>query len=203
MVPIANVTAAVFAAYLKCPTKAYFTAHGETPPDTFLADTRARIWAAYKAEACHDLEMRSTDVASIDFLGVTNHPARDVANLFVDCETASYACDQSRLTRKGLLRKRAEGRCEFVPVLYSPWDKSDQSDDLLVCLGALAIGQATGGGIPPLGRVIYGGGHRGKNIRIADHVSKTREVIEAIASICQASGPPPLVLNPTSPIRAL
>jgi hypothetical protein len=28
----ANITATVFAAYLKCPTKAYLTAHGENPP---------------------------------------------------------------------------------------------------------------------------------------------------------------------------
>ena len=39
----ANITAAVFAAYLKCPTKAYLTAHGENPPDTFVADTRAHL----------------------------------------------------------------------------------------------------------------------------------------------------------------
>jgi hypothetical protein len=38
----ANITAAVFAAYLKCPTKAYLTAHGENPADTFVADTRGR-----------------------------------------------------------------------------------------------------------------------------------------------------------------
>jgi hypothetical protein len=38
-----KITAAVFAAYLKCPTKAYLTARGENPPDTFLADTRGRI----------------------------------------------------------------------------------------------------------------------------------------------------------------
>ena len=46
-----NITAAVFAAYLKCPTKAYLLVHGEDPPDTFVADTRERISIAYKARA--------------------------------------------------------------------------------------------------------------------------------------------------------
>jgi hypothetical protein len=41
-----SITAAVFAAYLNCPTKAYLTAHREKPPDTFIADTRERISAA-------------------------------------------------------------------------------------------------------------------------------------------------------------
>ena len=44
-----NTTAPIFAAYLKCPTKAYLTAHGETTPDTFVADTRGRISDAYRA----------------------------------------------------------------------------------------------------------------------------------------------------------
>jgi hypothetical protein len=51
----ANITAAVFAAYLKCPTKAYLTAHGEIPPDTFIANTCGRISAAYKASASQGL----------------------------------------------------------------------------------------------------------------------------------------------------
>lgn len=49
------------------------------------------------------------------------------------------------------------------------------------------------------GKVVYGEGYRGKTVRIADHVPKTRQVMEAIAAICQASEPPPLVLNKDCP----
>jgi predicted RecB family nuclease len=194
-----NITAAIFAAYLKCPTKAYLTARGENPPDTFLADTRERISAAYKAKVSQGLGMGLNDVGSIDLLWLANDLDRNAANLFVDCETASYTCDQPALARIGRGGKRSARRTQFVPILYSPWDKSDQSDDLLVCLGALAIGQATGGGIPPSGKVIYGHSHRGKSLRIVDHLSKTRQVIEAIASMSQAREPPPLVLNKHCP----
>jgi hypothetical protein len=45
-----NITAAVFAAYLKCPTKAYLLAHGEVAADTFVADMRRRISVACEAE---------------------------------------------------------------------------------------------------------------------------------------------------------
>jgi hypothetical protein len=71
----ANITAAVFAAYLKCPTKAYLTAHGEKPPDTFFADTRGRISAAYKGEA-----MGLTGVVPIDFLRLAGDPSRTRAH---------------------------------------------------------------------------------------------------------------------------
>jgi predicted RecB family nuclease len=195
----ANITAAVFAAYLKCPTKAYLTAHGENPPDTFVSDTRGRISAAYKAGVSKGLGTGPAAVTSIDFLRSTGDPAREAATLFVDCETASYACDRPASARIGRLTRRSQSRCDFVPILYSAWDKGDQSDDLLVCLGALAIGQATGSGIPPSGKVIYGEGHRGKTVNVADHLAKTRQVIEAIASICQAGEPPQLVLNKHCP----
>lgn len=199
MDPSANITAAVFAAYLKCPTKAYLTAHGENSPGTFVAHTRGRISAAYKARASQSLRTGLTDSVAIDFLRLARDPFRDAGTLFVDCETASYAWGQPASARIGRLARRSEGRCDFVPILYSAWDKSDQSDDLLVCLGALAIGQATGSGIPPSGKVIYGEGHRGKTVTIADHLPKTRQVIEAIASICQGREPPPLVLNKHCP----
>jgi hypothetical protein len=47
----ANITAATFAAYLNCRTKAYLTAHLEKPPDPVFAEMRNRVSAAYKALA--------------------------------------------------------------------------------------------------------------------------------------------------------
>jgi len=38
-----DITPAIFAAHLKCPTKAYLIAHGETPADTFVAYMHRRI----------------------------------------------------------------------------------------------------------------------------------------------------------------
>jgi len=140
-----------------------------------------------------------TGVVPIDFLLPAGDRAREAATLFVDCETASFACDRPAPARTGRSNGISQRGCDFVPILYSAWEKSDQSDDLLVCLGALAIEQATGTGIPQSGKVIYGEGHRGKTVRIADHLQKTRQVIAAIASTCQAREPPPLVLNKHCP----
>jgi len=45
----------------------------------------------------------------------------------------------------------------------------------------------------------YGEGHRGRTVRIVDHLPKTRQVIETIASVCQAREPPPLVFSKDCP----
>ncbi len=190
-----DITAAVFAAYLRCSTKSYLTAHGEKPPDTFVAETRGRISLAYKTRANQRFRTGLTGVVPIDFVRLANKPDREATTLFVDCETAFYACDQTTSAGGGLQINRSELRPAFVPILYSAWDKSDQSDELLVCFGALAIGQATGSRMPTSGKVVYGENHRIRTVRIADHLPKTRQVIEAIASFCRAAEPPPLILN--------
>jgi CRISPR/Cas system-associated exonuclease Cas4 (RecB family) len=189
-----NITAAVFAAYLKCPTKAYLIAHGQYSTDTFVVDMHRRISAAYKFRASRDRGAGLTGVGLIDFLRSKTDGVCELATLFVDCETALYAWDRPP-ARIGRLARRSERRSDLVPILYSASDKSDQSNDLLVCLGALAIEQATGLGIPPIGKIIYGESHRGKIVKIADHLPKTRQVIEEIASVCKAREPPPLFLN--------
>ena len=191
----ANVTAAIFAAYLKCPTKAYLTAHGEKAPDTFFADIRGRISDAYKARASQNLRMGSPGAMPIDFSQLASNPADNGVTLFVDCETALYACDHPASSRDSRRAKRSGPHHDYVPILYSALDKSDQSDDLLVCFGGLAIGLATGTQIPVSGKVIYGEAYRSKSVRIANHLQKARQVIEAITSVCHAGEPPPLILN--------
>jgi predicted RecB family nuclease len=79
-------------------------------------------------------------------------------------------------------------------VLLLPWDKLDVSDSLAVCFGALALSQATGI-LPDTGALIYGEGHRRKTVKIADHLARTRQIIEAIEASRQGQKPPPLVLN--------
>lgn len=72
----ANITTAVFAAYLKCPTKAHLTAHGENPPDTFVADTRQRVSAAYNIKAGGGV---GAGFVPIDFLQLGGDRTREVA----------------------------------------------------------------------------------------------------------------------------
>jgi predicted RecB family nuclease len=194
-----DVTASVFDAYLKCPTKAYLTARKENSPDTFFADVRGRISAAYKAMARQNLRTGSTSAVQIDFAQLASLPALCGATVYVDSGTASYACEPPASARGGRRAKGAELTRDYLPVVYWAWDKNDQTNDLIVVFGALALAQATGTKVPPIGKVIYGEGLRSKTVRIADHLPKTRQVIREIASICHASNPPPLILNKHCP----
>src|SRR5215469_841135 len=192
------ITAAGFAAYLRCPTESYLTLQGEKRPDSFFDEIRARIAVAYKARANQSVRAKLRGAELIEFAQLSQEPANDIATRFVDCECTVLACNQrmsAGLHPKGNRRLRPE----CVSTLYSAWDRSDAPDNLLVCFGALAIVQTTGGKFAVTGKVIRGEGYRIKAVRFADHLAKTLEIIKAIDSLCKASDPPAPVLNKHCP----
>ena len=71
-----DITAAVFAAYMKCPTKAYLQAHAEKPPDPFFADIGAKISTACKVKA--------GSIPSIHFSELADLSCTETYTAFVD-----------------------------------------------------------------------------------------------------------------------
>jgi hypothetical protein len=103
------ITAATFAAYLKCPTKALLLARGEKPADTFFADITANISKAYKAN------LRIT--LSINFCELASHSHAETTATFVDSESAFYAPDVAAAIEGGRRAKRPKPCNDYVPVL--------------------------------------------------------------------------------------
>src|SRR3954452_21044974 len=146
-----TISATIFAAYLRCPTKAHHFARGERPPGTFFTDMLDRISTAYRTAACDRLGASVADFQSVGRLTSTAKPTSDRAVVFVDCETASYALDIATHARSDYKTRRREPSPDYVPVLFSAWEQSGRFDDLLVCFGALAVQQATGRKVPSIG----------------------------------------------------
>jgi hypothetical protein len=133
---------AIFAAFLKCPTKAHLLAIGEPAPATYFTDIEARISSMYKSAVTRTL-LAVTGVAKpLHFGDLGTSRGNKAMTHPVDCETTAYNVVPP-------LRKREDWhsaestRSTFVPVLFSPWDKAEVSDSLLVCFGALALSQVT------------------------------------------------------------
>ena len=189
-----SITAAVFSAFVKCPTKAHLLAIGASPPGTFFADVEARISSMYKAVAKRRLHVGAEEADPLEFGQLWRSPDYKTITHDVDCETAVYDFSlPPHRPGSGQPRKSKLSRT-FVPVLLLPRDKLDVSDSLIVCFGALALSQATGM-LADTGTLIYGEGHRRKTLKIGNHVVRTRQIIEAIGATCLGREPPPLVLN--------
>jgi len=162
-----TITAAVFAAYVKCPTKAFLLARGERPFDTFFAQIGRSISMAYKAKI--------RNISSVKFDHLESHSDPEITATFVDSETAFY---DRVTTQRDHRTKTAERRAaNYVPVLYSAWDKTEHSDALIVSFCALAIEQATGTEIPTYGKIILGDAARVKTVRVVDFLARTHQAI--------------------------
>jgi predicted RecB family nuclease len=184
------ISATTFAAFLKCPTKAHLLTIGESAPAAFFTDIEARVSAMYRAVATRWFRVGAGVAELLDFAQLQGSPVYEAITHHVDCGTAVYDV-ASRPPRK---RRRESPSGTFVPVLLLPWEKTNPSDSLLVCFGALALSQVTGI-LSDTGKLIYGDGCRHKTVRIGDHIARTRQIVDAIRETLRSKNPPPLVLN--------
>lgn len=185
-----SITAAIFAAFLKCPTKAHLLAIGESAPSSYFADIEARISSTYKIMAMRRLRDETEAAGLLDF----GQLGRTSTTHDVDCETAVY---DLLLPQRGPVRRRSweTSQCgAFVPILFLPWNKPSLSDSLLVCFGALALSQAIGS-LPDTGTLICGDGYRQRTVKIGKYVARTHQIIREIGGNWEDRKPPPLILN--------
>ena len=82
------ITAAVFAAFLKCPTKAHLLMIGKFNPATFFTDIQAQISSMHKAASPGQFSgMEFADVLDIDD---TDYSQDQAVPRLVDCKSARY-----------------------------------------------------------------------------------------------------------------
>jgi predicted RecB family nuclease len=189
-----SITAAVFSAFVKCPTKAHLLTIGERPPSTFFADIEARISSMYKEMAKRHLRVLAEVGDVLDCGHVRCNFDYATITQSVDCETALYDFTPSPHRPRRRQSQKLKPSHIFSPILFKPWSKVDVSDNLLMCFGALALSQITGI-LADCGTLIYGEAQRRKTVKIGDDLARTRQIIEAIRVTCCGRKEPPLILN--------
>jgi predicted RecB family nuclease len=189
-----SITAAVFSAFIKCPTKAHLLAIGEPAPGAYFADIETHISAMYKAMAKRHQIVETEIAAPLDFGHLWRGPDFATITHYVDCETAVYDSTLPQHKPGGRRSQVSSPSRPFIPVLFLPWNKPTLSDNLLLCFGALAMSRITGI-LPDTGTLICGDDYRHRTVKVEKHIAQTRQIIDAIGKSWQDRIPPPLVLN--------
>jgi predicted RecB family nuclease len=190
MMETGNITTAVFAAYLKCPTKGLLIARGEKPPQTFFGDLENNISETYKAKFGSE--------ALANFRDLVRLSGRKETTTLFDCESAFYTTKPRAAIREDAHVKQTQN---YIPVLYSAWNKLDESDRLTLCFGAMAVAQMTGTKLPRTGQIIFGDIGGTKQVNISEQlVGKAKRTVEQIAKECESDDLGPTVLNKHCPI---
>jgi predicted RecB family nuclease len=174
-----GITAAAFAAHLRCPTKGWLVRAGEVPTDEFWSSTRAKVTDAYRAKAA---------VGHVVSLADSAAP--------IDAQSAVWD------TQKPIApawRRAAGVPNEVVPILYSPWEQHEKSDEVLLAFAALAVAQESRRPPPTAGRIVYGEQFKLKRIDITPLLSKARIVLDTMKAFAESLTPPAPVLNEHCP----
>src|SRR5215470_9638869 len=113
-----QISAAIFSALRKCPTKAHLLAVGEPAPGTFFVDIEARISSMYKAAATRQLHTGAKVSELLDFGQMLWSLDYDPITHYVDCDTVVYdfALPQHRNEVRQPQKSSPFG--DFVPVLF-------------------------------------------------------------------------------------
>jgi hypothetical protein len=117
-----SITAAVFSAFIKCPTKAHLLAIGESPPGTFFAEVEARMSSMYKAMAKRRLHVGAEEAEPLEFVELWRGPDYATITHDVDCETAVYDFALPPHRSGGRQPQKSKPSRTFVPVLLIPRD---------------------------------------------------------------------------------
>jgi hypothetical protein len=84
------ITAALFSAFLKCPTKARLMATDEPAPGTYFTDIETRISSMYKSVAKRRLHIQADVGEPLDFEHMRQNSDQASITHALDCETAVY-----------------------------------------------------------------------------------------------------------------
>jgi predicted RecB family nuclease len=182
----ADITTAAFAAYLKCPTKGILVARGEKPPQTFFVGLENNISEVFKTKI--------GSAALVNFRDLARSSSRKDAPTLFDCESAFYPTKPAAAIRGA----QVELTHDFIPVLYSAWNKLNESDRLTICFGALSVAEVTGIGIelPQTGHIIFGDVGCTKPVNVSEQlIRKAKHMVERITKECESDELPPVVLN--------
>jgi len=190
MMETGYITTTVFTAYLKCPTKGLLIARGERPPQTFFGDLENNVSEVYKAK------FGSETLANFHDL-VRSSRTKETTTLF-DCESALYTTKPRAPIREDAQVKQTH---DYIPVLYSAWNKLDESHRLTICFGAMAVAQITGTELPRTGQIIFRDIGRTKQVNVSEQlVRKAKRTVEQITKECEGDDLRPAVLNKHCPI---
>lgn len=145
----------------------------------------------YKSRAWRTLHDRGelSELVTLDQL------AKNVtASQWFDCKTAVCNIESLRRASADTRSRKPATASLTVPVLFSPWEKPELSDSLLVCFGALSLSVATET-YAETGTLIYGDGLRRKTVRISEYSSRLDRIIRDIVSVLPGGEEPALALN--------
>lgn len=192
-----KITPSVFDAYLKCPTKCWLRATGESTDENPYA-----VWVKTRNAEYREIETARL-VAAIpsDGLSLTPH--------IENAKTASWRMAVNLAARTNMEsdiveseihmveRVPATGRgkaAQFIPIRFIFTNKLGKDDKLLLAFDTAVLSKELKRDIP-LGKIIHGDDHATLKVKTSTLAGEVRKRLGTISTLISNPTPPDLVLN--------
>jgi len=188
------ITASLFEAYLKCPTKCFLRSGSETGQGNAYADCVIAQNESYRNGGINRLMGECPNGDCV--VGPLDNEHLKAAN----CKFAVgfVAHGQNLKSAIHVVEKiPSEGRgqaTQLIPIRFIPTNKLTKDDKLLSAFDALILSEVLGQEIA-LCRIIHGDDYATLKIKNRALVSNVRKIIGRISALLPNSAPPDLILN--------
>lgn len=192
-----KITAELFEAFLKCPTKCWLRATGERSNGNTYAEWLKTQNQSYRVIGTKRLVEQSLncEVAA----SPTSESLMATKWQLATCLTVQFQKNQSALETCIHAVERAPGKgsgkvAQFIPIRFIFTNKLSRDVKLLLAFDALVFSEAFERGVG-LGKIIHGDNFATLNVKTTALMGEVRKRIEKIAAIFSNKTPADLILN--------
>jgi predicted RecB family nuclease len=192
----AIVTAGLFEAYLKCPTKCFLRSVGDMPGENEFA-VWYRTEAAGYTERCVAALVTKFDPREVAPSGfaVNQNSFRSASwSIAVDCLARTERLE-SRIAAVERIPAETRGRPrEIVPARFVSANKITREDKLLAAFDAYVLSEAADVKIAG-SRLIHGDRSKAIKVDVSCRLNEIRKLTQAVGALILSASPPELMLN--------
>jgi predicted RecB family nuclease len=189
-----NITADLFEAYLKCPTKCFLRSHGEAGAGNAYADWVRSQTDSYRNEQIKELTTTSARDGRIMTAPLTENPKAAEWGYIFDFVARAQNL-QSNIHVVERTPPDEFGRpIQFIPIRFIYTNKISKDDKILLAFDAVVLSEVLGREVS-LGKIIHGEDHVTLKVKISARLCEVQKRIEKIAALVSSPSPPDLVLN--------
>jgi predicted RecB family nuclease len=189
-----NITADLFEAYLKCPTKCFFRSRREVGVGNTYADWVRTQTDAYRNDHIKELKtIAARDGRTITTPLSENLKAAERGYAF-DFVARAQNLESHIHMVESVAPEESSKPVRFVPIRFVFTNKINKNDKLLLAFDALVLSEVVGREIG-FGKIIHGDDHSTINVKISALMSEVQKLISKITTLISDESPPDLVLN--------
>lgn len=189
-----TVTAPLFEANLKCPTKCFLRSLGETGMGNVYADWLQTQKEVSRSESIKRLLAESAPGECVIGPSSTDNLKMARWRLAVDFVARAENLESSIHAVQRVPPEERGNPAQFIPMRFVFTNKLTTDDKLLLVFDALVLSEMLGYEVG-VGKIIHGEDHARFKVKTSTFMSEVRKLTGKIMTLLASSAPPELVLN--------